>query len=145
MPDSAREIENLVYRYADLIDAGDFAGLGALFRHGRIQAAPGVTIEGPEQVQRLYEHTTRRYEDGTPHTHHVTSNVAVEVDEQAGTATARTRYTVFQQVDALPLQPIVAGRYRDSFHRVDGAWWFDTREMFVELKGDLSRHLLIDL
>ena len=42
---------------------------------------------------------------------------------------------VFQQTDEVPLQPIIAGRYHDTFHRVDGAWYFDTREMFVDLKG----------
>jgi 3-phenylpropionate/cinnamic acid dioxygenase small subunit len=146
MTDSARAIENLVYAYAERIDGGDFAGVGELFRHGRIQAAPGVVIEGAEKVRKLYESTTRRYDDdGTPHTRHLTTNVAVEVDDDAGTASARSCYMVFQQVDELPLQPIITGRYHDTFHRVDGAWCFDTREMFVDLVGDVSRHLLIDL
>jgi hypothetical protein len=145
MPDSARAIENLVYAYAERIDGGDFAGVGELFRHGRIQAAPGVLIEGAEKVQRLYESTTRRYDDGTPHTRHLTTNVVIEVDESAATASARSCYMVFQQVDGLPLQPIITGRYHDTFQRVDGEWCFDTREMFVDLVGDVSRHLLIDL
>ena len=45
----------------------------------------------------------------------------------------------------MPLQPIVAGRYRDRFRRIDGEWWFDEREMGVEQIGDVSDHLLIDL
>jgi 3-phenylpropionate/cinnamic acid dioxygenase small subunit len=146
MPDSARAIENLVYAYAERIDGGDFAGVGELFRHGRIQAAPGVVIEGAEKVRKLYEHTTRRYDDdGTPHTRHLTTNVAIELDDAAGVASARSCYMVFQQVGELPLQPIVTGRYHDTFHRVDGEWCFDTREMFVDLVGDVSQHLLIDL
>ena len=28
---------------------------------------------------------------------------------------------------------------------VDDRWWFDTREMFVDLQGDLSHHLLFEL
>jgi hypothetical protein len=145
MGDSARAVENLVYAYAERIDAGDLAGVGELFRHGRIQAAPGVVFEGSDEVRGLYEGATRLYEDGTPRTRHVTTNVAVEVDEGAGTAVARSYYTVFQQTDALALQPIIAGRYHDTFHRLEGRWWFDTREMFVDLKGDLSHHLLFDL
>lgn len=145
MPDNARAIENLVYTYAERIDAGDLAGVAALFAHGRIQAAPGVLFEGPDQVLRMYEGSTRLYDDGRPHTKHVTTNVIVEVDEAAGTATARSYYTVFQQTDALPLQPIISGRYHDSFHLIDGVWWFDTREMFVDQKGDLSQHLLYKL
>jgi ketosteroid isomerase-like protein len=145
MPDSAREIENLVYAYAELIDAGDLAGVAALFRHGRIVAAPGVVVEGVDAVRRLYEHSTRLYDDGTPRTRHVTTNVIVEVDEAGGTGSSRASYTVVQQTDALPLQPIIVGRYRDSFHRVDGRWCFDTREMFVDLTGDLGHHLLFEL
>ncbi len=145
MPDSAREIENLVYTYAERIDAGDLAGVAELFRHGRIEAAPGVTVEGAEKVRRLYEGSTRLYEDGTPRSRHVTTNVIIEVDDDAGTAAARASYVVFQQTDELPLQPIIAGRYRDTFHRVDGEWCFDTRQMLVDLTGDLSRHLLFEL
>ena len=145
MPESAREIENLVYAYAERIDAGDLAGVAELFRHGRIQAAPGVVVEGADAVRKLYEQSTRLHEDGTPRTRHVTTNVIVEVDEAAGRATSRASYTVVQQTDALPLQPIIVGRYHDSFHRVDGRWCFDTREMFVDLTGDLSHHLLFEL
>jgi SnoaL-like domain len=96
-------------------------------------------------VRKLYDGSTRLYEDGTPRTRHVTTNVAVELDENAGTALARSYYTVFQQTDGLALQPIIAGHYHDTFHRVEGQWCFDTRTMFVDLKGDLSHHLLFEL
>jgi len=145
MPDNAREVENLLYAYAECIDAGDLAGVAELFHHGRIQAGPGVVFEGVDQVRSMYDGATRLYDDGTPRTKHVTTNVAVEVDEATGTATARAYYHVLQQTDELPLQTIIAGRYHDTFHRVDGAWCFDTREMFVDLTGDLSHHLLFDL
>jgi 3-phenylpropionate/cinnamic acid dioxygenase small subunit len=145
MADAARSIENLIYAYAERIDGGDLDGLAELFAHGRIEAAPGIVIEGADQVRKLYEGTTRLHGDGTPRTHHVTTNVAVEVDHDAGTASSRSCYTVFQQTDELPLQPIIAGRYHDTFHLVAGQWCFDTRTMFVDLKGDLSHHLLIEL
>jgi len=145
MPHDSRAIENLVYSYAERIDRGDFAGVADLFRDGRIVAAPGVVCTGADEVRRMYEASTRLHDDGTPRTHHVTTNVQVEVDETGGAATARSYYTVFQQTDALPLQPIIAGHYHDTFHRVDGRWCFDTREMFVDLTGDLSHHLLFEL
>jgi SnoaL-like domain len=143
--DDCRSIENLIYRYAERIDAGDLPGVADLFRHGRIEAVPGVFVEGVDQVRGLYESSTRLYEDGTPRTRHMTTNVAIEVDEAAGTGNARTYYTVFQQTDELPLQPIISGHYHDSFHRVEGEWCFDTRQMFVDLTGDLSHHLLFEL
>ena len=65
----------------------------------------------------MFTSTTRRYPDGTPRTKHVTTNLIVEVDDDAGTATGRSYFTVLQAVPGLPLQPIVAGRYHDRFVR----------------------------
>ena len=146
MSDSAREIENLLYTYAERIDAGDLDGVAELFRHGWIHGVEGggpeTVFEGVEAVRGLYEFSTRLYEDtGTPKTKHLTTNARIEVDDAAGTATAQTNYVVFQATDELPLQPIIAGHYKDTFHRVDGAWAFETRTMFIELTGDLSHHL----
>jgi 3-phenylpropionate/cinnamic acid dioxygenase small subunit len=144
---SARgEIENLLYRYAECIDAGDFAAVADLFAHAEItvQGTPGVT-RGRREVQALYESTTRRYEpDGTPRTKHVVTNPLVEVDEGTGTASCRSYFTVFQQTEKLPLQPIISGRYRDAFERVGGAWRFRARHMILDQFGDLSQHLLLD-
>ena len=149
MADPAREIENLLYTYAERIDAGDLEGVADLFAHGRIAASadapPEQTFEGRDRVLGLYQGSTRIYHDGSPHTKHVTSNSIIEVDEAAKAASARSYYTVFQQVEDLPLQPIISGRYHDSFHRVDGRWCFDTRIIHVDLVGDLSRHLLYEL
>lgn len=143
--DSARLIENLLYTYAARIDAGDLDGVAELFRHGRIHGQeggpPGTVFEGYDGVRGLYEMATRLHEDGTPRTRHVTTNAIIEVDEAAGTATCRSYYHVLQATPELPLQTIIAGRYADTFHRVEGAWWFDTRTMYVDLTGDLSHHL----
>jgi 3-phenylpropionate/cinnamic acid dioxygenase small subunit len=144
--DSAREIENLLYTYADRIDRGDFDGVADLFTHGRIlgmeDGPPESVFAGRDAVRRLYGGTTRIYEDtGTPKTHHVTTNARIEVDEDAGTASCSSYYAVSQATDALPLQLIITGRYHDTFHRIDGTWWFDSRTMFVDQTGDLSHHL----
>jgi 3-phenylpropionate/cinnamic acid dioxygenase small subunit len=149
MADHAREIENLLHTYAERIDAGDLEGVADLFAHGRIVASadakPEQTFEGRDRVLALYGGSARIYDDGSPHTRHVTTNSIIEVDEGANSASARSYYTVFQQVDDLPLQPIICGRYHDTFQRIDGRWWFDTRMMIVDLVGDLSRHLLYEL
>jgi hypothetical protein len=149
MADSSREIENLLYTYAERIDAGDLEGVADLFAHGRIEAGgegiPGATFSGRDEVLGMYRRSTRIHEDGSPHTRHVTTNAIVEVDEAAGAAIARSYYTVFQRTDALPLQPIICGHYHDRFRRIDGRWWFEVRTMFVDLVGDLSQHLLYEL
>ena len=98
--------------------------------------------EGVEGALQMYENWTRRYEDnGTPHTKHVTTNLLIEVDEAASTATCRSYFTVLQQTPILALQPIIAGRYHDRFEQVDGAWRFSHRHIISDLFGDLSQHL----
>jgi 3-phenylpropionate/cinnamic acid dioxygenase small subunit len=82
------------------------------------------------------------HEDGTPRTKHVTTNVLIEVDDVAGTAVARSYFTVLQAAEGLGLQTIVAGRYRDRFERHDGEWRFAERRFTTDLIGDVSRHLL---
>ena len=146
--DDARHIENLLYDYAERIDAGDYAGIGELFAHGRIWGMEDppleAVFEGADAVRGLYEWSTRRYEDGTPKTHHIITNARIEVADDGQTASSRAYYCVVQSTEALPLQPIITGRYHDTFHRVDGAWCFDTRLMIVDQTGDLSHHLLIE-
>ena len=138
------EIEALIFEYARRIDDGDFDGIGDLFAHGAVTTLDGTVLaEGAEAVAGLYAATTKRYEDGTPRSHHVTTNVVVRVDGDE--ATAQSYFTVFQATDGVPLQPIVTGRYEDRFDRGDGGWRFARRAMDLRLVGDVSRHLLIDL
>jgi hypothetical protein len=138
-------VANLVYTYAERIDLGDFAGVAQLFEHAEITAVGNDEHHtGSDAAQKLYEKTTRRYDDnGTPHTKHVTTNLILEVDDEAGRGTCRSYFTVLQQTANLSLQPIISGRYHDRFERVDGVWRFTHRHIISELVGDLSQHLLI--
>ena len=90
MSDSGREITNLIYRYAELLDAGDLDAVAGLFAHGRIcgveNGPPETVFSGTAGVRKMYEMATRIYEDGTPKTKHNTSNVQLEIDEAEGTA-----------------------------------------------------------
>lgn len=141
--DSYRAIQNLLSTYAERIDAGDFAGVGQLFARGEILAPAGDQgVKGAANVQAMYELFTKVYADGTPCTQHQMSNVWIEVDEAAGKAQARSRFTVLQQLEDFPLQVIIAGGYEDSFERDAQGWHFVRRLMKPRLYGDLSRHLL---
>jgi hypothetical protein len=147
MSNAPTEIANLLYTYARLIDSGDFAGIGELFAHARLTAESGaMDVKGADAIAAHYAKTTRIYPDTeTPKTKHVMTNPIIEVDEAAGTATCNAYYTVLQATDVLALQPIIAGRYEDKFERVDGRWRYTEKKFFVELVGDLSQHLLMDL
>jgi uncharacterized protein (TIGR02246 family) len=139
-------ITDLVYAYAERIDAGDFEGVADLFADAEL-TFEGFTEGRPgrEKILAMYEASTRRYDDGTPRTKHVMTNVVVEVDDDRRSATARTYFTVLQAVPGVfSLQPIIAGRYRDAFVRADGSWRFSHRHMLVDLVGDLSQHMLGD-
>lgn len=139
--DDHRAIENLLYRYAERIDAGDFEGVAELFRHATIIAAGGQhRIAGYEAVLAMYRGFTRLYDDGTPRTQHIVSNPRIEVDGDS--AQAHSRFTVLQATDTLALQPIIAGRYEDRLKRVDGTRRFTERAMIPTLYGDVSQHLL---
>ena len=96
--------------------------------------------EGADGVRALYEGGTQLH-DGRPGTRHITANTVIELDEGGQAATARSSYVVFQAAPDLPLQPIIAGRYRDRFELADGAWRFAERCFFVDQVGDLSHHL----
>lgn len=138
-----REIEALVFAYAERLDLGDFDGVGRLFEHAEYGPAGTPGLRGSSAVADVMRASVRTYE-GIPRTKHVTTNVVVRALE-ASSAEASSYFTVFQQVGDGPLQPIVAGRYRDRFESVDGCWRFARREIWIDLKGDTSAHLTMDL
>ena len=137
------EIERLVFEYARRIDAGDFDGVADLLAHAVVKASGRVLADRDRgAVLRMYETSTRRYEDGTPRTKHMVTNLVVDVD--GGVASARSYFTVLQALADFPLQAVIAGRYQDRFELADGAWRFAERDIVPELYGDLSRHLFFD-
>ena len=143
--DDYRAIENLMYRYAFTLDAGDLKGVAELFRHGEIVApAADSVVSGYDAVLAMYNSSTRLFEDGTPKTRHIISNVMIEVDKGGRTASAQAYFTVVQATPELPLQVIISGKYHDSFEKHDGQWRFRRREMHPNLFGDLNQHLLFD-
>lgn len=136
-------IQNLIYRYCDRIDRGDFAGIGQLFAHAEIHVpALPAPVRGAAAIEAMYARFTRIYpESGTPRTRHVTSNVIIEPDGEHA-ARSQSYVLVHQATDALPLQPIIGGRYYDRFAKVAGEWRFTERRMEMDLFGNLSAHLL---
>jgi 3-phenylpropionate/cinnamic acid dioxygenase small subunit len=145
--EDSRQIENLIYRYAELIDSGNLEGVAELFRDAEIvSSAYNSRRTGFEEVLQMYQQSCRLYAStGNPLTKHLTTNIIIEVEDSGVEATARAYYTVIQATDSLALQPIISGRYNDRFHKTDGKWGFSRREMFVDLIGDLSAHLLYDV
>jgi len=143
----AEAVTKLVYTYAERIDAGDFAGIGALFEHATLTfEGYDDPVSGREAIEALYTRSTRRYEDGTPRTKHVMTNVIVDVADDGTQAASRSYFTVLQAVPgALALQPVIAGRYRHTYQLVEAQWRVISMHVMIDLMGDLAHHMLFDL
>ncbi|WP_372346836.1 nuclear transport factor 2 family protein [Streptomyces sp. KL116D] len=140
LPSSHRAIENLLARYAELVDDGDFAGLGALLEHA-VFIGSGDPVSGRDAIEKMFRDMLIVYADGTPRTHHVTTNIAIDVDAAAATASSRSYVTVLQALPGSTLQPIAAGRYHDRFELRAGQWCFVERRARINLVGDVRHHL----
>ena len=138
--DHRDQITTLIYRYAECIDAGDFDGVAALFEHATVRSGEHA-FSGYEVLRNLWSGMVRTYDNGTPLTKHVISNVIVTVDPGGDRATARSYVTVLQaKLPEFPLQVIVSARHHDTFERVDGLWRFAERIDITDLVGDMSWH-----
>lgn len=138
-------IQDLMFRYAECVDLARFEDLGALFAHGTLGTEGPERMRGASQIGKFYAATNKVHADGTLRTRHLANNPIIEVDVAARRASARSYFVVFQATDAVPLQPIVAGRYHDRFHVVGGSWWFEDRLVLVDQIGNMKDHLSFDL
>ena len=129
-----KEILKLINQYSFALDTGDFESFGRLFEHAD-WIAEGQKL-GEDAMSNI-----KMYDDGTPRTKHVASNVALDIDESEGKANGQCYVTVFQQTDDFPLQPIFSGHYFDEFECVDDVWRFARREIKYSLIGDMTAHL----
>jgi len=138
-------VTELLYRYAELIDAGDFDGVGQLLGRATFAGTKSASTSGAEAIAKLFAMTTRRYPEhgNTPRTRHLVLNPIVEISAER-TATARSTFCVVQNTETVPLQPIVVGRYFDAFSCDDAGWYFTERQVDVQMIGDISAHLMFD-
>src|SRR5699024_12587549 len=98
---------------------------------------------GPAGLAALWRRTVRTHDAGPPRTKHVITSPQVTVDTAAGTAEARSYYTVLQAAPGLELQVIAAGRYRDAFARDGSGWHFTFRDYSLfDFAGRTDAHLI---
>lgn len=138
------DITELLYRYAELIDAGDFDGVGALLSKASFGGTGPQGVSGADNIAKLFAATTRRYPDhgNTPRTRHLVLNPIIDLADN--TATARSTFCVVQDTEAVPIQPIVVGRYFDTFGRDADGWHFTERKVEIQMLGNVSDHLTVD-
>jgi 3-phenylpropionate/cinnamic acid dioxygenase small subunit len=139
MTNAAIDIPNLLYRYAEAFDDGDFVGAARLFDRGCLIAG-GKTISGVEAITAMWRQWVRLY-DGKPRTRHITTNPIIEIADDGQSATCRSQWTVIQATEDFAMQLVGSGRYHDTFALMDGAWHFTERTYAkVDMAGDTSAH-----
>ncbi|MGH0002209.1 nuclear transport factor 2 family protein [Pseudovibrio ascidiaceicola] len=140
---SQDQIQKLINQYSFTLDSGDLKGFAALFKEASWHFDSSDPVHGSKD---LYDQVLTRvilYEDGTPRTRHMTTNLDIRVDEEAGRAECQRYVVVVQQADDFPLQVIYSGEYFDEFIRQpNGEWRYSKLTISKPFFGDLSRHLL---
>ncbi|PRX27322.1 SnoaL-like protein [Paraburkholderia sp. BL18I3N2] len=143
--DDYAQLQNLIFKYAHLLDTGRWNDLGELFSHADVYIAGKLaSSHNGAKLTEMWKRYVLLYPNGTPRTHHIMSNVTIEPDGE-NQARSHSYVLVVQQSDTLPLQPIIAGDYLDRFIKVDDVWRFSERRIGNELFGDLSQHLIVSI
>ena len=135
-----QQINALLNEYARTLDTGRVEDCAALFAHADFTIEGIASVRGKDGVAGLFS-VIILYEDGTPRTKHLISNVEIEVSNDGATARAFSYLTVMQQVGSHPLQPISSGAYADEFSLKENIWVFTSRTISGALIGDMSLHL----
>ncbi|KXU33803.1 hypothetical protein A0J57_03955 [Sphingobium sp. 22B] len=152
MSDDYERIRQLSYEYSYLLDAGDFAGLGELLRHGRMcvtwLGVQGPWFTGAKEVEQFYRREVSTYDAagrlvlpehrGDPLTRHVISNHSIHLDGNKGSGISY--YTVYQRPPGQAYQIVLAGRYEDRFEKMDGVWHFMEKNIVAEYLNDVGYH-----
>ncbi|OCC25622.1 hypothetical protein MB02_03070 [Croceicoccus estronivorus] len=133
-------IQNLINSYPYLLDRGDFDAVGQLFKHADvISGGTLMASKSAEAVAEAFRSWVITYEDGTPRTRHCLANLCI-IPEGEDRALVKSYVMVFQQTDAVPLQPVIGGDYADRVQKVDGEWRIIERQMGNNQFGHLEGH-----
>ncbi len=141
-----QQIEQLYFRYAEFIDQGKLEEVASLLDESTVFGPKNIQLaKGKDEILAMYESMVRIYPgSGTPRTHHVITNIIVEMLDQE-TAQTRASYTVLQEFNSGEIKTIICGQYRNSFKRRNNKWSFFEHHMIPKLMGDMSQHLKIDV
>jgi len=123
-------IERLILDFGYLFDRGDFDGAAAVIDSGSMRYLAGAEVIGEvstkEDIRRLIGSATI-HDDGTPGTHHVITNIRIDIDESSSTASASSYVTILQVSDDSALRLKAAGSYHDRFAIGAEGWHFVER------------------
>jgi hypothetical protein len=117
-------ILRLLAEYCQLVDDGRFDEVVRRFTTDGTLVAGRETATGRDAVKALLQVTEPPEVRGK----HLTTNSVIDVAGDRARAVSDFAFLVHRGGSLVPL---VAGRYRDSFRRVDDVWQFERREADV--------------
>lgn len=130
----AREaIRELIYAYGEALDHRDFHAFAGLFEPEQGTWIGGFgSATGQDAIFELMDGSIGHADEPiTPTSHHVFSNIRIDVD--GAEATASTKWIFVVPSDSGSPEWMFLGHYEDRFVRNNGRWWFLEREAFTDI------------
>jgi uncharacterized protein (TIGR02246 family) len=131
--ESREQIRDLIIEYGRALDHRDFAAYSELFDEEQGTWIGGLgSATGRDAIFKLMDESIGHAEQPVePTSHHVFTNIQIDVD--GDTAAATTKWTFVVQSEAGSPQWFYLGHYDDEFVRRDGQWYFLRREAFTDI------------
>jgi len=132
-PDVA-QIERLVHAYTQHVAAGDLESVADLFVHGGVSGdAHPEPAMGRAAVRELYAATLASGGEGPRRLRVVTTDLEIDIDSAASTATCASRFVVYPSDPNVTDTVLFEGRYLDQFALFDGKWAFTRRHVALDV------------
>lgn len=122
--ESRQEINQLLNRYALLIDDHEFEALGSLFAVDATFGSPGRTTTGREAITAMYADRGGLY----PVSLHVVHGLVLDFDDDDH---AHATVLAFSEQANDQQTVITQFRYHDEYVRIDGEWLFARRNVLT--------------
>lgn len=127
-----QEIADVVGRYCERIDAGDFDGVVALFTVDCVaEYGPGPAVHGREPLKARFESSQGRF----AHTHHQAGQILVEID---GDRASSIGYATASHIWWDGHRHHTRLQYRDALVRTAAGWLISHRVVLVAVPDDGS-------
>lgn len=137
MPSQADEkdaIRELMAAYCYALDACRFDEVAALFAEDGEWTTSYGAARGRLEIAALLDRTVPKPGEGPQRKHYIT-NIIIRLDGEQATATSD--YLVVRE-GATGLLPVMGGRYKDAFAKVEGGWRFARKELEHHIWGDMA-------
>jgi hypothetical protein len=132
-------IENAMARFCEHFDNGRLEAAAELFAPDVRYLGSFFTAADRDELLAFWKRNVILYENGTPQTAHMNTNIDISVDEDNGTAEARSYLVTFQALHDFALQATNVVRCVDRFTKSNGSWLWRERRVLPYLFGDTSR------